>query len=363
MKAGKDLRALVEEIERRRESKKDFVVERRGLKLAPEVDGVHLHVGQAADLTLNKVAHSQLASVLDIPKGYYDRCLTENPDLLAENVNAWFEHDPSRAHTIRTLDNVGCAVLSDRFNPLLEYDDLAEAAVPALLELDAEIMSAQITDSRLYIKAVDKNVSRELAKVGAYFGDGGHNIVRVTSPAITISTSEVGMGALSILAGVYDEHCSNLATFKERSLRKYHVGKQHDLGENIVEMLSNETLQKSNEALRLTVTDVVKGAFDEARFNALADKIEGTVSDSIDGDPVKVVELGRRKLNLTVDEGTSVLRHLIEGGQLNRFGLYNAITRASQDVESYDRASELERVGGALIDLPKGEWQELAQAA
>lgn len=48
---------------------------------------------------------------------------------------------------------------------------------------------------------------------------------------------------------------------------------------------------------------------------------------------------------------------------LSRFGLYNAITRLSQDVESYDRATELERIGAQVIELAKPDWKVLAEAA
>jgi hypothetical protein len=76
-----------------------------------------------------------------------------------------------------------------------------------------------------------------------------------------------------------------------------------------------------------------------------------------------VVELSSRKLGLLESEGKSVLKHLIEGGDVSRFGLYNAITRMSQDVESYDRATELERIGAQVIELPKADWRVLAEAA
>jgi hypothetical protein len=36
-----------------------------------------------------------------------------------------------------------------------------------------------------------------------------------------------------------------------------------------------------------------------------------------------------------------VLKHLILGGSLTTWGLANAVTRAAQDAESYDRATEL----------------------
>ena len=58
-----------------------------------------------------------------------------------------------------------------------------------------------------------------------------------------------------------------------------------------------------------------------------------------------------------------MLRYLIEGGDLSQFGLHNAVTRMSQDVEDYDRASDLERVGGKIIELSATEWKTIAEAA
>ncbi len=60
----------------------------------------------------------------------------------------------------------------------------------------------------------------------------------------------------------------------------------------------------------------------------------------------------------------NINKHLIEGGDLSRFGLANAVTRAAQDDEiDYDQASNMERMGGQLIELPQGEWRTLALAA
>jgi hypothetical protein len=36
---------------------------------------------------------------------------------------------------------------------------------------------------------------------------------------------------------------------------------------------------------------------------------------------------------------------------LSQWGLVNAITRTSQDVTDYDRATELERLGGVVLDM------------
>ena len=359
MKTGKTLVELATEIERRANAKSDLVASTKNIFMG---DAAELHIGADRHFAINGIAHDQIGQHCDIPAKYYDKMLANDRTLLANNVNTWFAKYPA-ARMVRTLDGTARAFLSDKYRPL-ENEDLAMAVLPVLGDLGLEVMSSEITDRRLYIKAVDKKVVRELAKTGARFGDGGHTIVRVASPAITISNSEVGSGALSVQGGVYDGFCSNLAWFGERSMKKAHLGGKHEIvGEDLYALLSDETRRKTDTALWSQVRDVVRAIFDHAKFNALVDKIEGSAADKIEGDVVQTVNLASKRLGLNEHEGAGVLRHLIEGGDLSRLGLYNAVTRMSADVESYDRASDLERVGAQVIELSKAEWRELALAA
>jgi hypothetical protein len=369
MKVGKhtDIVALATEIQRRANAKKDLVVNTKNLKMSSgrdeRPDEVLLQVADLSAVHVNSIAHDQIGTHCDIPAKYYDKMLTQAPDLLANNVNRWFTKFPT-PRMVRALDGTARAFLSDKYRPL-ENEDLAEACLPPIMELGLTIMSAEITERKLYIKAVDPRVQRELDAKGGKFGDGMHNIVRMLAPAITISNSEVGMGALSILGGVYDGFCSNLATFGERSVRKYHVGAKHEIGgEQLYAMLSDNTRKLTDKATWAQVGDVVRAAFDRARFDALCDKIAETEKQEITGDVVKVVELAGRKFGFNDTENKSILDHLIKGGSLTRYGYYNAVTRTAQDNNlSYDRASELERVGGNIIELPASEWKIVAEAA
>ena len=81
------------------------------------------------------------------------------------------------------------------------------------------------------------------------------------------------------------------------------------------------------------------------------------------GDPVKSVEVLADRYLLNDNERAGVLRHLITQGDLSGYGLVNAVTHYSEEVEDYDRATEFEAIGGKLIELPSKEWQELAEAA
>jgi hypothetical protein len=170
---------------------------------------------------------------------------------------------------------------------------------------------------------------------------------------------------VSILGGCYDGFCSNLATFGERSVRKYHVGKKHEIaGEDTYSLLSDATRSLTDKATWAQIGDVVRAAFDRAKFDSLCNKIAETQEQKIESDDiVKVVQLSSKRFGFVESEGNSVLKHLIEGGDLSRYGLYNAVTRAAADLPDYDRASEFERIGGQIIDLPATEWKQLAHAA
>ena len=76
-----------------------------------------------------------------------------------------------------------------------------------------------------------------------------------------------------------------------------------------------------------------------------------------------IVRMASREFHITEDESTGVLQHLIEGKDLSLYGLSNAITRHSQDIESYDRATELESIGYNILSMPQRQWNRINQIA
>ena len=66
-------------------------------------------------------------------------------------------------------------------------------------------------------------------------------------------------------------------------------------------------------------------------------------------DPEKTLEELGKRYSITQDERKTVLSHLIDGGDLSMWGAINAVTRSAQDSQSYDRAVELETIGGKLL--------------
>jgi hypothetical protein len=112
----------------------------------------------------------------------------------------------------------------------------------------------------------------------------------------------------------------------------------------------------------LKVRDMVKAVVDETRFRANLDKMRGLTEGRITGNPVEAVEVLAQKLPVTEGEKGGILRSLIEGGDLSAWGMLNAVTAQAHIASSYDRAVELEAVGGQLLELPHAEWKRVLEA-
>lgn len=361
MKTGRTLTDLAKEIERQAGSKRDFVADTRNIEMHAEGKSeIKLSLGNDLNVGLKEMAHDQIGTHTKIPAQYYDRMRTEAPDLLATNVNRWFNKYPAE-RMVRTLDGKARGFLSNRFRALDNFD-LLEAALPPLMKLGVEVLSCDVTDTKMYLKVVDQRIRADLP-TGWSPSNKGHARFDTVSPALILSNSEVGAGALSCQTSIYFGGCTNLTAIKEGSVRKYHVGAKHDLGDDVYRMLSETTKKLSDAALWAMIGDVVKGAFSSAQFEATCVRLRQATEDKIDADPVRVVEVTAKKYGMNDAERGNVLRHLISGGDLTKYGLHNAITRTAEDLESYDRASQFEQLGGLVVELPKSEWKEIVKQA
>lgn len=353
-----DLNSLAAELTRQREARKDFVASTAAMEFGISAEAVvtgkneeghevcemqpsvELRVRGVDDaMTCGKTAHSQFATRTGIPKRYYDRMLTEQPDLLVHNLNTWLAAQPTD-QLVRMLDGRCRALLSSRYRPM-DNADLATAVLPAFRDHEASVESVDISEDSFYLKAIVPGLREEIAPAGLvnYEWGKGHNPIDVVQAGIVIRNSEVGHAALSISPAVHTVQCTNLATFASDAMRRNHVGSKSKAGDDgDARWLSDNTQRLDDAALWSRVQDITLAALDGRIFRA------------------RVEELRK-------DETSNVLSHLASGGELNQYGLSNAITRASQDIDSYDRASEFERFGGEVIELKPQDWSTLVNAS
>jgi hypothetical protein len=352
MKTGQSLQELAKELDRQQSAKRDFIspTQNLRLKLTPEKKTI-LDIYGHGEFGIRDLAHQQIGARVGIPKTYYDRMRTEAPELLGVNVNHWFA-DKAEKRMVRTLDGEARAFLSDRYRPLDNYD-LGDVTINALLNpaLKASIESCALTETRLYIKARTEIITAEIRK-----GD-------VVQAGIVVSNSEVGMGTVKVEPFIFRLVCLNGMIANDHALRKYHVGRGHDGGELAEEFFRDETRQADDRAFWMKVKDVVMGSFRQDVFDRVVDAMRKATGDEIKQDPVKAIEVTQKMFGLNDDERSGVLRWLIKDGDLTRYGLLNAVTRVSQEVPDYDRATELERMGGTVLELPRQSWNQIAEAA
>jgi len=387
MKSGKTLSELAIEIERRAKSKKDFVADSRSLRVVPgngdfnEWKSINLEVGDQGSYPLTDHAHGQISGFTNIPKKYYDRMRDESPNLLALNVNHWMKENPKR-RMVRTLERPDVsdfsdlmpsplrepnsppvpmirqarAFLSDRYR-IMDNEEILESVLPVIGDIgDCKVVSCDVTDTRLWLKIIFPWIEAEVEHEGRKVGD-------IVQAGFTLGNSEIGLGKTFVDPLVYRLSCLNGARMKDYGMSKYHVGRIVGEGRDAQEFFKDDTLRADDEAFLLKLRDVVKAAADEVNFKTLVDRMSESTEAKIEGDPVKSVEVVQRKFGFNDEERTGVLTHLIQGGDLSKYGLSNAITRLSQDVGDYDRASEMERIGGEVIELQPSEWKTISKAA
>ena len=286
---------------------------------------------------IGEIAHRQIADRLGIPYKYYERMREENPKLLDSNINSWLNATPEK-RMLRTLDGKLRAFLSARYRRL-DNLELVDHVLPVISSMKGcEIASCDVTETHLYLKVINKAMKTEVVP-----GD-------VVQAGFVISNSEIGLGALKVEALVYRLVCKNGLISKDYAHKKYHTGRQVEDTDNAYELYSDATLAADDKAYFMKVQDIVSSAVDEAKFMLTVNKMRMAMNIKTGDDPVQTVEVLGDRYILNKNERASILRHFYIGEDFSSYGLVNAITRSSQDVADYNRATELERIGGMLLD-------------
>lgn len=374
MKTGKSLQALAAELERSVESRKDYIAPqgRISATVVESVDGgpseVMLDGINGEPFGIQPYAHKQLGDVLGIPARYYERMRVEQPHLLAGNINAWLKAAPEEKRMVRALDGRVRAVLTPKYRPLDNFE-LAQAVLPNLMALNVQVVSSELTETRMYIKCILPELCDELPagmtwgsghnKVAEYDGNTAGKIVA----ALVISNSEVGNGTLRIEPSVYTTWCTNLAILKAAAMRKYHIGRGHEATDNW-EVFRDETRQADDRAFFLKVADVTDSAFRPEIFRAAVAQLREATTDAIQSNDIgAVVEAAVQELTLPGYTKNSILTFLARGGDMSRWGLSSAITATANVQDDYETATDLERAGGTLLAMTRQQFAKIANAA
>lgn len=356
MKSGLTIDELSAEVLRQNSAKQDYLVKTGNLQMESFGGSPFLRligdndVDLVEPLDIKSTAHSQFSSYLDIPIKYYNRMLAEHPDLLVKNVNSWLERK-SEQKMVRTLDGAARALVSNRYRRI-DHLDILQAVLPIIGRLpDAIFESCEITDTRMYLKVVNPRLQMDVTP-----GD-------TVQAGLIISNSEVGLGSVLVQPLVYRLVCSNGMVVNDAKTRRTHLGRVTNTDEDFL-LYSPEILQAEDRAFVLKLQDTVRAAVEEVRFARVIDQMrQAKVMPLSTADVPGVIKLTGSSFGIYETEQAGVMQHLIEGQDMSLYGLANAITRFSQDVDSYDRATKLEGIGYSVMTMPSATWNRINQNA
>jgi len=348
---GRNLSDFSREIIRRQESMRDFVDHTQRMRM---VAG-KLEFGEDScrySFPVNNIAAQQIATFTGIPSAYYNRMREDAPALLDTNINAWLEKEDT-TRMIRTLDGRARAFLSNKYLPIDNYE-IALRVLPVLsriIDLSDKNVSCEVTDRNMYIKVINYNMEREVTP-----GD-------IVQSGIIVTNSEVGQGMVSVMPFMNRLVCSNGMVIDVAAKKRRHVGKTIDLGQDDYQIYREETVNAANHAFLMQIEDTVLAVADEVKFDRILDTMREAKDKKFTNKNIPaVVELATKKYGIAESAKDNILTHLIREGDTSVYGLANAITRYSQDVEDYDTATDLEAIGGKIINMPKSLFDELNNA-
>jgi Domain of unknown function (DUF932) len=347
MKTGRTIVELAQELLEQQETKRDFHANTKNLTMVPSGE-FQLDTNNGIEIMpATGYAHAQMASKLSIPKVYYDRMMKHSPNLLADNVNHWLDKRQEETSLIRILRGQMRAFLSSRYR-IVDHHELLAMVIPELSQMGSgmKIASCQVTDEKMYLKVINTDIEAAIS------------VNDPVQAGFILSNGEIGNSSISIEPFIYRLVCTNGLIIKDHKQRKNHAG---STAENS-DLYAVDTICAIDDAFKLKVRDLVRNAISISTFQNVVGDMKIAKSNLITGNPVKAVELTAKAIGLTESESGLVLNHLIRSGDLSKFGMLNAVTRTAEDIDNYDRATEVERLGSSVLYLPQITWREVAAA-
>jgi hypothetical protein len=348
VKTGLTLIELAQELTAQQETKRDFHAPTSSLTMLNN-GNFHLETNKGQEeMPATDYAHAQMASRIQVPKPYYDRMRSEAPELLSTNINHWLRKKQDETSLIRTLRGNVRAFLSNRYR-IVDNHEILAMVMPELAEMGdgIRIASCNVTAEKMYLKVINTNIEAAIS-----VGDP-------VQAGFVLSNGELGNGSISVEPFIYRLVCTNGLTLKDAKQRKNHAGRANESND----LYASDTVQAIDNAFKLKIRDLVRNAISITTFRDAVADLQASKNDPIAGHPAKAVEVTAKAIGLSGDESSLVLNHLIRSGDLSRFGMLNAVTRTAEDIESYDRATEVERLGSSVLYLPHSTWREVATAS
>ena len=340
-----DVATFLEEVKRLDGLKADFIVPQGKMRM--NTGGEVLDITGLGAYPIQPIAHEQIAAKFNIPRPYYE-AMQKVHGLRSYNVNSWLDAEPATKRLVRTRDGKARAILSDRFRPL---DDMLVlgAALPVLAaNPDLQVCSAILSPERMYLQVAYPKIAGEL-RVGDIVQSG-----------MTLSTSEVGRGRVDVQRWIRQLKCKN-GYIGESVFAKRHVGRKIGEDEEDYAFFGDDTIEAELKSFQLQLRDIINASFTPESFEAEVAKFRGAVADAFNFTQTEqIVKNVTKKYGFGEDLMKAVLNRVVHDQDFTRMGVAAAITFEAHEIDSPDRAFDMEKAGYDMIALPRIEWEKIA---
>jgi hypothetical protein len=334
---------LAAELTRQHNHKSDYIVDTKDLLMRYEGNGTYVVAGDDFELEPTSTAHNQIAVALGIPGGYYSRMAAKHPKILLGTVNNLWRSEPAR-RMVRGLDGKARAFVSDRY-ARRDTPELVARMVTFLDEYDLQIKSTSLTSEDFAMQVVSPRLTGEVRR-----GD-------IVQYGFTLRNNEVGRGLWAYDELLYRLACLNGMTsiVPSGGWSARHLGARQGLGElPSVQGSTDQVWHRMRESLELSMT---QGAFSRT-LSTLREAADAPVPSSERVLETLMPLIGKR-LELTENEVAQVRENFLSDESFDRWGLANAITKVANTHDSYDRALELQSIGGNVMTLGLRAFNDL----
>jgi len=322
------LQALIEELERQIPLKWDKRANSSELEMTLFEDDLKFKINGEDSFPITKPCHAQIADKLEIPLRYYHKMKDEAPELLAENVNTWLRKT-EKDFFIRGLGDSIRAFLSERYR-VIDHPDVLYCSLNELQAHEAEIEDCFLSETEMNIKVKSNNL-RDFVRHRDDLIVGG----------LLFTNSETGHKALRVEPRLFRVKCSNGMIIEEFVTREIHLGNANELYDEMIYL-----------SLRRSIRELF------SRFGEIVLLLRESTEVKIKN-PQKVLNNVVEQYKLSEAQKENILMAFGAEPEYDKYGIANAVTRAAQKEESWEKSIELERIGGNLISLPIEEFKSL----
>jgi len=324
-----NLQRLIEELERQKPLKWDKRANSATMQMISHENDVAFKINGDGNLfSITKPCHQQIAERLEIPAKYYHKMETEEPELLVNNVNTWLGN-MGKDFFVRGIGESVRAILSDRYR-VIDHLDVLYCALNELQAHEAEIEDCYLSETEVNIKIKSQKLK-----------DFIRNRDDLMIGGLLFTNSETGHKALRLEPRLFRVKCTNGMVIENMVTRQIHLGNGED---------------ESDEMIYLSIRRSIKELF--SRFGEIIENLRESTEIKI-SNPQRVINNVVVQYGLSEGQKENILMAFGAEPELDQYGIANAITKAAQSEESWEKSLELERIGGKLVALSSQEFKSM----